>query len=94
MTCAWILHKSKLNTLWVGFSFVFRSRVIVATQHYAGDSRKRCQLLVPASSEVTLGGGLIDLANIVGIMKTPDGSSEHCLLKKMPDGQLGKSRFC
>ena len=64
----------------------------MATQRYAGDSRKRCQLLVPASSEVTLGGGLVDLANIVGIMKTPEGSTEHCLLKKMPDGQLGKDR--
>ncbi|KAK2175347.1 hypothetical protein NP493_735g01030 [Ridgeia piscesae] len=59
----------------------------------SGDSRKRCQLLVPASSEVTLGGGLVDLANIVGIMKTPEGSTEHCLLKKMPDGQLGLAAF-
>ena len=65
----------------------------VSHARYTGDSRKRSQLLVAATSEVTLGGGLVDLANIVGVLKAPQGSEENCLLKKMPDGQLGKY-FC
>ena len=32
----------------------------------------------------------MDLAGMVGVIKTPSGGSEPCLLKKMPDGQLGE----
>jgi len=44
---------------------------------------------VPASSEYTLGGKDVDLTNMVGVIKTPGGATEPCLLKKMPDGKLG-----
>ena len=44
---------------------------------------------VPASSEYTLGGKEADLTNMVGVIKTPSGATEPCLLKKMPDGKLG-----
>ena len=35
----------------------------------------------------------MDLAGMVGVIKTPSGGSEPCLLKKMPDGQLGEYHF-
>jgi len=44
---------------------------------------------IPASSEYTLGGKDVDLTNMVGIIKTPSGATEPCMLKKMPDGKLG-----
>ena len=46
---------------------------------------------IPASSEYTLGGKDVDLTNMIGVVKTPSGSTEPCLLKKMPDGKLGRS---
>ena len=53
---------------------------------------------MPASSEYTLGGKDVDLTNMVGVIKTPSGGTEPCLLKKMSDGKLGKyllsSQFC
>jgi len=45
---------------------------------------------IPATSEYTLGGKDVDLTNMVGVIKTPGGGTEPCLLKKMPDGKLGK----
>jgi len=44
---------------------------------------------MPATSEYTLGGKDVDLANMVGVIKTPSGGIEPCLLKKMSDGKLG-----
>jgi filamin len=57
----------------------------------SGEGRKRSQLSVPASSEYTLGGNDVDLTNMVGHIRTPYGTVEPCLLKKMPNGKLG---FC
>jgi len=55
----------------------------------SGEGRKRSQMSIPASSEYTLGGKDVDLTNMVGIIKTPSGATEPCMLKKMPDGKLG-----
>jgi len=59
----------------------------------SGEGRKRSQLSVPGTSIYTLGGHDIDLTNMVGVIKTPGGVSEPCLLKKMPDGKLGVAGF-
>lgn len=48
---------------------------------------------MPGTSVYTLGGHDIDLTNMVGIIKAPGGTVEPCLLKKMPDGKLGKNRL-
>ena len=56
-----------------------------------GEGRKRSQLSVPGTSIYTLGGHDIDLTNMVGVIREPDGMAEPCLLKKMPDGKLGKA---
>ena len=56
-----------------------------------GEGRKRTQLSIPATSEVSLGGGAVDLANMVGVLKLPSGTTEACLLKKMPGGELGNA---
>lgn len=59
----------------------------------SGEGRKRSQLSVPGTSIYTLGGHDIDLTNMVGVIKTPSGVLEPCLLKKMPDGKLGVAGF-
>lgn len=59
----------------------------------SGEGRKRSQCAAPTTSEVSLGVQNVDLANLVGILKLPNGSSETCLLKKMPDGNLGIASF-
>ncbi len=71
------------------------------TYHNLGEGRKRSQLSHPATSEYALGGSNVDLAGMVGTIKTPSGGSEPCLLRKMPDGSLGEyilysfhSAFC
>jgi len=46
---------------------------------------------VPASSDYTLGGNDVDMTGIVGNFRTPNGTSEACLLKKLPNGKLGKT---
>ena len=56
---------------------------------YSGEGRKRCQLSITSTSEVNIGAKDIDLANATAILKTPSGSSEPCLLKKMADGSIG-----
>jgi len=55
----------------------------------SGEGRKRSQMSIPASSIYTLGGKDVDLTNMVGVLKTPAGATEPCLLKKMSDGKLG-----
>ena len=45
---------------------------------------------MPATCEYILGGKDIDMTNMVGILKTPSGNTEPCLLKKTSDGRLGK----
>lgn len=59
----------------------------------SGEGRKRSQLAIPATSEYNLGASKIDLTNMVGIIKTPKGNAEPCLLKRMPDGKLGVAAF-
>ena len=56
-----------------------------------GEGRKRSQMSMAATSEYTLGGKDVDLTNMVGVIKTPGGGTEQCLLKKMPDGKLGNT---
>lgn len=58
-----------------------------------GEGRKRSQYAIPATSEVALGGANVDLANSVGTLKLPSGTTEPCLLKKMGDGRLGIASF-
>jgi filamin len=59
-----------------------------------GEGRKRSQLSLTGTSELVLGGSNVDLAGMVGILNTPSGNSEHCLLKKMGDaGSLGIASF-
>jgi filamin len=59
----------------------------------SGEGRKRSQLAIPATSEYNLGGANIDMTNMVGIIKTPKGTAEPCLLKRMADGKLGIASF-
>jgi len=59
----------------------------------SGEGRKRSQLAIAAMSEYNLGGANIDLTNVIGIIKTPKGTAEPCLLKRMPDGKLGIASF-
>lgn len=59
----------------------------------SGEGRKRSQCAAPASSEVALGSQNVDLANLIGTLKLPNGSTEPCLLKKMADGRLGIASF-
>ena len=63
----------------------------LVTLLFAGEGRKRSQLALPGSSEIVLGGHEVDLTNMIAVMKTPTGSSEPCLLKKTPTGQLSQS---
>lgn len=60
---------------------------------HSGEGRKRSQLSFPATSEYVLGGKDTDLTNMVGVLKTPNGSVEPSLLKKTSAGQLGKYSF-
>lgn len=55
-----------------------------------GEGRKKSQLAEPASSDYTLGGNDVDMTGIVGNFRTPNGASEQCLLKKLPNGKLGE----
>jgi len=56
-----------------------------------GEGRKKSQLSDPASSDYTLGGNDVDMTGIVGNFRTPTGTSEACLLKKLPNGKLGEN---
>lgn len=60
----------------------------------SGEGRKRSQLSMAATSDVALGGKVADLTGVLGMVKSPSGASDPCLLKKMPDGQLGIASFC
>jgi len=59
-----------------------------------GEGRKKSMLSVPASSDYTLGGNDVDMTGIVGNFRTPNGTSEQCLLKKLPNGKLGEMHIC
>jgi len=59
-----------------------------------GEGRKKSMLAIPASSDYTLGGNDVDMTGIVGNFRTPSGTSEQCLLKKLPNGKLGEMLTC
>jgi filamin len=59
----------------------------------SGEGRKRSQLSLPATSDVELGGSDVDLTGLVGVLTSPSGALEPCLLKKMPSGKLGIASF-
>jgi filamin len=60
----------------------------------SGEGRKRSQMSLAATSDVSLGAQISDLTGVLGVVKSPSGSSDPCLLKKMPDGTLGVASFC
>jgi filamin len=59
----------------------------------SGEGRKRSQVSCPGTSEYVLGGKDVDMTNMIGVMKTPNGNTEPCLLKKTADGKLGIASF-
>lgn len=59
----------------------------------SGEGRKRSQLSFPATSDYILGGKSVELTNMVGLLKTPKGVAEPCLLKKTSEGKLAISSF-
>jgi filamin len=59
----------------------------------SGEGRKRSQVSNPATSEYALGGKDVDMTNMVGVLKTPSGGVEPCLLKKNAQGKLGIASF-
>ena len=55
----------------------------------SGSGRKKSLLSIPIASDYILGGNDVDMTNIVGHIRAPDGTVEQCLLKKMCNGKLG-----
>ena len=55
----------------------------------AGDGRKRSVMTLPSFGEYTLGGPEINLANLSGQIKTPDGMVVPAMLKRMANKKLG-----
>ena len=60
---------------------------------FLGAGRKKSLLSVPVTSDYVLGGSEVDLTNMVGHIKTPIGTVEQCLLKKMANGKLGRQVY-
>jgi filamin len=62
----------------------------------AGEPRKRAQLSVGSSSEVSLKVTETDISDLTASIRSPSGREEPCLLKRLPNGHLGKSTniFC
>ncbi|KAL5283098.1 cher family protein [Megaselia abdita] len=58
-----------------------------------GEGRKRNQISVGSSSEVTLPGQIndADLRTLNAFIQTPSGLEEPCFLKRMPSGNIGIS---
>jgi len=59
----------------------------------SGEGRKRSQISSAASSEYILGGKDVDLTNMTGVLKAPNGTAEPCLLKKNSEGKLAMASF-
>ncbi|ESO08481.1 hypothetical protein HELRODRAFT_74935 [Helobdella robusta] len=59
----------------------------------SGDGRKKSVITLPSFSDYTLGGPDINLANLSGQIKTPDGEVVPVMLKRMPNRKLGISSF-
>lgn len=58
-----------------------------------GDTKKRNQISISSSSQVTLPGVLTDddLRSLNAIILTPSGLEEPCFLKRLPSGNIGVS---
>lgn len=58
-----------------------------------GDVKKRNQISISSSSQVTLPGVLTDadLRSLNAIIMTPSGLEEPCFLKRLPSGNIGVS---
>lgn len=56
-----------------------------------GEGRKRAQLSVGHSSEVSLKCSEKDIRNLAATIVTPSGLEEPCFVKKLPNGHLGIS---
>jgi filamin len=58
----------------------------------SGEGKKRSQISVP-TGEYVLGGNDVSLAGLVSFCKTPQGTLEPVLLKKMANGKLAVASF-
>ncbi|ESO84790.1 hypothetical protein LOTGIDRAFT_221912 [Lottia gigantea] len=63
------------------------------TTKISGAGRKRSQLSLSNSSEYNLKIVESNVVNLVGSLKTPEGSVEPVILKKLGDGELGIASF-
>ncbi|ESN90148.1 hypothetical protein HELRODRAFT_116537 [Helobdella robusta] len=60
----------------------------------SGEGQKRTQLSVAATGAYVLCGGNVDLANMVGVIRSPSGGpAEPCMLMKTADGKLAIASF-
>uniref|UniRef100_A0A0L8H0B8 Calponin-homology (CH) domain-containing protein n=1 Tax=Octopus bimaculoides TaxID=37653 RepID=A0A0L8H0B8_OCTBM len=55
------------------------------------EPRRRAQISVGSSSEVSLKVTETDITNLTAMIKTPSGKEEPCILKKLSNGHLGIS---
>ena len=56
----------------------------------AGEPRKRAQLSVGSSSEVSLKVTETDISDLTASIRSPSGREEPCLLKRLANGHLGE----
>lgn len=59
----------------------------------SGEGRKRSQASSSATSEYAFNVKAVDFTNMVATLKSPNGTSELCLLKRTADGKLGIASF-
>lgn len=57
----------------------------------AGEPRKRAQLSVGSSSEVSLKVTETDITDLTATIRSPSGRQEPCILKRLANGHLGES---
>ncbi|KAL8615195.1 hypothetical protein ACOMHN_029211 [Nucella lapillus] len=63
----------------------FTAKIVPA----AGEPRKRAQLSVGSSSEVSLKVTETDVSSLTATVRSPSGREEPCLLKRLANGHLG-----
>lgn len=63
------------------------------TSKISGVGRKRSQISLADSSEYSLKVVPTDMVNLTGSIKSPNGNTEPCFLKKLADGSLGVASF-
>lgn len=56
-----------------------------------GEPRRKAQISVGSSSEVSLKVTETDISNLTAMIKSPSGKEEPCILKKLSNGHLGIS---